>query len=146
MQPTADFLGELFGPNWTAQGVSAIISSSIALVAIGISSFVAWKQGTKTRNHLDTVDRRQADRDKEFKGREHWWERFQWAMGEVASGDEDRIGVGLVVLIDLSQSDWANNSDKLLVASVMKEYLIEDSVELDEAEEVSDDEGQTKGE
>lgn len=145
MQPTADFIGELFGPNWTAQGVSAIISSGIALVAIGISSIVSWRQGTKTRAHLDTVDQRQADRDKEFKGREHWWERFQWAMGEVASGDVDRIGVGLIVLLDLARSGWANESDKLLVAEVLNEYIIEESAESSDAEE-DGDETTTQGE
>lgn len=146
MQPTADFLGELFGPNWTAQGVSAIISSAIALIAVGISVWSAWKQGTKTRAHLDAADQRQADRDREFKGREHWWERFQWAMDEIASGDVDRAGVGLIVLTDLARSSWANESDKLLVAELLNEYIIEDSAESDDAEEDDDDETSTQGE
>ncbi|WP_332603081.1 hypothetical protein [Arthrobacter sp. S2(2024)] len=142
MQPTADFWGELFGPNWTAQGVAATISSAIALVAVGISSIVSWVQGSKTRSHVDAVNEKQETREREFKGREHWWERFEWACAEVASGDETRAGVGLIILSDLSVSTWANASDKLLIASVLDELFIEDS---DEGEGI-EDEASTEGE
>ncbi|GAA3399393.1 hypothetical protein [Pseudarthrobacter polychromogenes] len=123
MQPMADFIGELFGPSWTAQGVAAVISSGIALLAVGISSRVAWRQGVKTRQHVDEVDAKQAEREREFKGREHWWERFSWACVEFTADDEDRIKVGLIVLSDLATSSWASEGDKLLVASVLKELV-----------------------
>jgi hypothetical protein len=144
MQPTADFLGELFGPNWTAQGVAATISAAIALVAVGISSRVSWVQGEKTRAHVDAVDQKQETREREFKGREHWWERFKWACSELSSDDVDRIEVGLAVLSDLAASTWANESDKLLVASVLKDLIIDEADETGNEED--SDESTTEGE
>ncbi|CAH0287026.1 hypothetical protein SRABI83_04093 [Arthrobacter sp. Bi83] len=112
MQPAADFWRELFGPNWTAQGVAVVVSSTIALLAVGISSLVASRQGAKTRQHADHLDEKQTKhasvlykktdaREREFKGREHWWARFTWALGEFSSDDEHRIEAGSIVLGDL---------------------------------------------
>lgn len=110
------FIETLFGSSWTAQGVAVVVASFLALTAASITAMVAIVQGRKTRSHATVIDEGHAVRDREFKGREQWWERFMWAASEAASTDPKRRSVAVTVLTSLSKSPWANDEDRLLVA------------------------------
>lgn len=131
MQAGSTFVDTLFGPDWTAQGVAVVIASVLALIAASVTAVVAIWQGRKTRGHASDLDAKQADREREFKGREQWWERFTWAATEATSPDQERKTVAVTVLASLSSSPWANDEDRLLVAQAFLDTTIKPDAEED---------------
>lgn len=129
MQAGSTFIDTLFGADWTTQGVAVVIASALALLAASTTAVVAILQGRKTRAHARHLDAQQADRERQFKGREQWWERFTWAASEANSVEEERKIVAATVLSSLAESPWANNEDKLLVAQAFFDIITSADVE-----------------
>lgn len=129
MLPAQDFIGELLGPNWTAQGVAVVVASCIALTSAGLSAWASISQGRKTRKQAKefadaqaTRDGERADRDDLVKDREQWWTRFTWAAERIHL-DDKTAEVAAQVLSSIEAVDWITEEDKNLVNSVLDKNI-----------------------
>lgn len=113
----ADGWSDLIAPGWTAQAVVGMFGIVATLIVAGLT----WLQGALTRSHATKLAEKQAQREKDFYGREQWWERFTWVLGEYYSPEELRRVVAVRLFEELEESSWASDEDRKLILAVLSE-------------------------
>lgn len=62
---------------------------------------LTWLQGSLTRRHATFLADGQGQREKDFHGREQWWQRFTWVLNEFYSENELRRVVAVRLFDEL---------------------------------------------
>lgn len=102
-------------------GVMAVLAAAIAYTAARHSAKSARDQAAEDRNQRKISDRK-----------EQWWARAEWALNQVANGNQE---LGYRMLNALGESEWAEEHEADVIAAATEDALSADEVEADTGED-----------
>lgn len=95
----------------STQQWATLLASSIAALAAIASAVLAAIGAAKARR---------------WTGRDHWWQRFVWAMSTAASSERTDRDAAIEILADLTCVAWGQRDDNELAMRV-REHFIRDN-------------------